>query len=147
MGVGEDDLLNCSVTVMLVLGDKIGFLRRDMDDSHANLLIAPGGSMETPDGVDMEGVKYYSVESCAVREVWEKTGIRVLLERLRYFCSMTLPTLRVTMSFYCEVSITQVARGLGYLEFYDYKGISQRGDFAPGMKQEALKLLEYLHLA
>lgn len=146
MGIGEDDLLNCSVTVMPILGNKIGFLRRDIDDSHASLLLAPGGSMETPDGEDIEGVKYYSTEATAVREMWEKTGIRISRDKLKYFCSMTLPTLRVTISFYCEISNTQIGRSLGYLEFYNKEEITKRNDFGPGMKQEALKLLEFLDM-
>ena len=144
MGLGEPDLLKCSVTVMPVLGKRIGLLRRDLDDSHAGLLLAPGGSLETPDGELIEGVRYYSVEYAAVREMWEKVGIRIPLSGLKYFCSMSLPTLRVIFSFYCRVNLTQVARSLGYLEFFDYAEILTREDFAPGMKQEALKLLELL---
>ncbi len=142
MGLGEPDLMKCSATVMPVLGKKIGFLRRDADDTYPGLLIAPGGSLETPDGELIDGVRYYSVEQAAVREMWEKAGIRVHPDRLVYFCSMTLPSLRVTISWYCKVSHTQVARSLGYLEFYDREEILNRSDFAPGMKYEALKLLE-----
>lgn len=146
MGLGEPDLLKCSVTVMPIIDRKIGFLRRDPDDSYAGLLIAPGGSLETPDGDLMEGVRYHSVERAAVRELWEKAGIRITMDKLRYFCSMSLPSLRVIFSFYCEVSSTQIGRSLGYLEFFSRKEIIKRDDFAPGMKQEALLLLEKLGL-
>lgn len=146
MGIGEDDLLRCSVTVMPILGKKVGFLRRDVDDSYAGQLLAPGGSLETPDGIMVDGVKYHSVEAAAAREMWEKTGIRVPREALKYFCSMSLPTDRVTISLYCRVSYSQVARGYGFLEFYDRSGIARRDDFAPGMKQEALQLIRLLGL-
>ena len=146
MGIGEDDLLNCSVTIMPILNKTIGFLRRDQEDSYPNLLLAPGGSIETPDGIDVDGVKYYSVEEAAVRELWEKTGIKVPTDKLIYFCSLSLPTPRVTLSFYCEITYSQVIKSLNYLEFYGYSEIVQREDFAPGMKYEALKLLERLNL-
>lgn len=145
MGIGEDDRLRCSVTVMPVTGGKVGFLRRDPDDSYAGLLIAPGGSLETPDGILIEGLRYYSVEEAAIREMWEKTGMKIGRSRLKYFCSMTLPSDRVTFSFYCFVSQTQIARSLGYLEFFPREEIEKRDDFAPGMKQEALLLLEVLN--
>lgn len=144
MGIGEDDVLNCSVTVLPIIGKRIGFLRRDPNDSHADLLLAPGGSMETPDGVLIEGLRYHSVEETAVREMWEKTGIRIKRDNLKYFCSMTLPTDRVTLSFYCTVTLTQIARSLGFLEFFTKEEIMERDDFAPGMKQEALMLIERL---
>jgi len=144
MGIGEDDLLRCSVTVMPVIDGKIGFLRRDPDDSYAGLLLAPGGSLETPDGIPVEGLRYYSVEVAAVREMWEKTGIRIKRDDLTYFCSLTLPSLRITFSFFCPVNRTQIARSLGYLEFFSGEEITKRSDFAPGMKQEALLLLEQL---
>lgn len=140
----EEENLKCSVTVMLMCDERIGFLRRDKDDSFGGLLTAPGGGLIASNGDLMDGVMYYSVESAAIREVWEKTGIRITRDSLRFFCSLTLPGGAVVISLYCDVSQTQVARSYGYLEFYNWVQIMSRDDFAPGMKQESLLLLEYL---
>jgi len=144
MGTREDDLIKSSATVMPVHQNRIGFLRRDMDDSYPGVLLAPGGSLETVDGEDVEGVRYHSAEAAACRELREKCGIQVNPSGLRYLCSMTLPIRRLVISFYCNISYTQIARSLGYLEFYGVGEVFERDDFAPGMKEEALRLFELL---
>jgi len=134
----------CSVTVMPVLYNRIGFLRRDLDDSFAGLLIAPGGTVETTDGETIDGVLYHSVEVGAIREMWEKTGIRVSRRQLHYFCSLTLPDGRVVVSMYAELNVAQITGGYGYLEFFTIEDIQGRSDFAPGMKEEAMLLADKL---
>lgn len=146
MGIGEDDLLMSSVTVMPVLNGMIGFLRRDPEDTYAGLLVAPGGSIETPDGIIIDGVRYYAAEYAAVREMREKCGMTIHVSSLRYFCSLALPGHRTTkhrlvVSFYTNITVAQVGRSFGWLEFLDIEGIRSRNDFVPGMKQEALQLL------
>jgi len=135
---------NCSVTIMPIMGKRIGFLRRDLDNSYADLLIAPGGTIETQDGELIDGVLYHSVELGAIREMWEKTGIKISKDKLNYFCSLTTSNDRVVISLFCEVNSTQIARSYGYLEFLTKDEIMSRDDFAPGMKEEALILLQHL---
>jgi 8-oxo-dGTP pyrophosphatase MutT (NUDIX family) len=131
--------INCSVTVMLVSGGRIGFIKRQKEDTYGGMLVAPGGKVEESDGEMIEGVRYFSVEDCAIREVLEETGIRLSREDLKYFCSLTLPNGRAVISLYAE--LRGPADGIILL---DRKGISDRSDFAPGMKSEALLLAEKL---
>jgi len=135
---------NCSVTVMPIYNNKIGLLRRDNDDSFPNLLTAPGGTVEVQDGEPIDGVLYYSIESGAIREMWEKVGIKVNKAQLHYFCSLTLPNGRVVISLYCLLNLRQVAYNYGYLEYFTLEELKSRHDFAPGMKYESIALMEYL---
>ncbi len=136
--------IRCSVTVMPVYMDKIGFIKRDYDDSYHNTLVAPGGGVEVDDGDLVEGVRYNSVEKAGTREMREKTGIKVSKHQLRYFCSLTLPNGTMVISLYCVLNTTQVARSYNFLEFLRYDDILARTDFAPGMKDESLALLKEL---
>jgi 8-oxo-dGTP pyrophosphatase MutT (NUDIX family) len=131
--------INCSVTVMLVSGNQIGFIKRQKEDTYGDLLVAPGGKVEESDGEIIEGVRYFSVEDCAIREVLEETGIRLAREDLKYFCSLTLPNGRIVISLYA--ALREHAKEIILL---DKQEISDRADFAPGMKSEALLLVEKL---
>lgn len=133
--------INCSVTVMLVHKDRIGFIKRHKDDTYGDMLVAPGGKVEESDGETIEGVKYFSVEDCGIRELVEETEIKVERSALSYFCSLTLPNGRIVISLYA--SLQEPASSLVFLT---KKEISERSDFAPGMKSEALLLAERLGL-
>jgi len=133
--------INCSVTVMPVdmSGDdlKIGFIRRDQTDTLPGRLVAPGGKVEPTDGEMIEGVPYFSVEHAAVRELKEETGMQVDRSSLFYFCSLTLPNGRVVISMWLEVNLAPHT-----LTWLTKKEIEERDDFAPGMKEEALMLMD-----
>lgn len=134
--------INCSVTVMLVHEGKIGFIRREKGDTYGDMLVAPGGMVEESDGEPMEGVNYYSVESCAIREIMEETGIAVERSDLRYFCSLTLPgSGRVVISLYATIKGTTDS-----VVMLSKDEIASGNGFAPGMKSEALLLAEQLKL-
>jgi len=136
-------LINCSVTVMPILENRVGFIKRRKDDSYAELYLAPGGKVEESDGKLIEGVMYYSVEQAAIRELREETGLELKREDLDFFCSLTLPNGRVVISFYAFCK----DHGDGRLTFMDRDYITRLQDqFAPGMAQEALMLLQYLAL-
>lgn len=144
---------NCSVTVMPVyLQDStpfIGFIRRTEGDTFSKLLVAPGGRVELTDGAQIEGVLYHSIEHAAVRELKEETRFDVDLSRLKYFCSLTLPKNgRVVISMYCILSYQEVYehRSSPPIVWLDEAGIHIRDDFAPGMRTEALLLLEKLEV-
>ncbi|MGA3020496.1 MAG: hypothetical protein ABSD68_00925 [Candidatus Micrarchaeales archaeon] len=145
--VGNGEEIRCSVTVMPVTFMngvyKIGFIRRSQKDTYANMLVAAGGKLEKKDGILIEGVKYFSIESCATRELFEECSMRVLKSKLRYFCSLTLPNGRVVISLYCLLGTKQDSKSIIYLSKNE---IIKRRDFAPGMKQEALLLLKKLNL-
>lgn len=132
---------NCSVTVMLVRNNKIGFIRRELSDTFSNLLVACGGKVESEDGELVEGVKYYSVEEAALREVEEEIGIRLDKNDLKFFCSLVLPNGRVVISFYTILSPSVVSDKVLFLS---PKEILERTDFAPGMKTESLLLVDKL---
>jgi len=131
--------INCSVTVMPVCEPtgEIGFVRRGNQDTLGGLLVAPGGKVEPLDGQDIDGVMYWSVELAAKRELLEEAGIDCYPEDLTYFCSLTLPSGRVVVSLYLMLQEKQ-----GTLEWPSREQIEGRGDFAPGMKEEALLLLD-----
>lgn len=135
-------MINCAVTVMPVYDGEeeisIGFLRRPItDDSYAGRLVAPGGKVEECDGEVLDGVPYYSVEYAATRELMEEANLKVDPHALFYFCSLTLPNGRVVISLYYIAEDKSPT-----LEWLNKQQIEACGDFAPGMKQEALLLLE-----
>lgn len=136
--------INCSVTVLPVHNGKVGFIRRKHTDTFGGLLVAPGGKIEPTDGELLDGVPYWSVENCAIREMMEETGVTLRKPQLSYFCSLTLPNGRVVISFYSILTNKQ-ANQASKLEFISKEQIEQRIDFAPGMKQEALLLLQTLN--
>lgn len=131
--------INCSVTVMPVCEPtgEIGFVRRDKQDTLGGLLVAPGGRVELTDGQNMDGVMYWSIELAAKRELLEEAGIDCHPDDLMYFCSLTLPNGRVVISLYLMLE-----EKAGKLEWFTKEQIEARVDFAPGMKQEALLLLD-----
>lgn len=133
--------INCSVTVMPICGERIGFIRRHKDDTYGDMLVAPGGKVKETDGEQVEGVNYYSVEKCAVRELEEETGIKLDHKELRYFCSLTLPNGRIVISLYAPVKTATDT-----MVFLTRDEIVARNDFAPGMKSEALLLADRLQL-
>jgi 8-oxo-dGTP pyrophosphatase MutT (NUDIX family) len=135
--------INCSVTVMPVINDKIGFLKRRKGDSYPELLVAPGGKIEPTDGMLVEGVPYWSVEAAGVRELREETDIIVLPNKLEYFCSLTLPNGRVVISLYAIIPETTYNYP-DTLVWLTREEIKEREDFAPGMKTEALLLFTLL---
>lgn len=132
---------NCSVTVMPVHSGSIGFLRREEGDSYEAKLVAPGGKVELTDGELIDGVPYFSVEAAAVREMIEETSIHLSRGELWYFCSLTLPSGRVIISLYAELTDEQ-RKSAQNLLFLNKDEIEQRDDFAPGMKQEAVLLYD-----
>jgi 8-oxo-dGTP pyrophosphatase MutT (NUDIX family) len=143
--VGDGKEIRCSVTVMPVISVdgryKIGFIRRSKGDTYAKMLVAAGGKLESKDGVLIEGVKYFSVEGCAIRELLEECRLRIPRHKLKYFCSLTLPNGRVVISMYCLSDAKPHSRSIIYLSESEIK---KRRDFAPGMKQESLLLLKKL---
>lgn len=139
-------MINCSVTVMPVWYDEdkgpvIGFIRRSVDDeSFAGKLVAPGGKIEDTDGELIDNVPYFSAEAAGVRELLEESGIHAVRIDLEYFCSLTLPhNGRIVVSFYCWAQEKS-----DILEWLSKSDILSCEDFAPGMKEEALLLLEEL---
>jgi len=133
----------CAVTVTLVKEDKIGFIRRAMDDTYPGLLTPPGGKVEMQDGTFCyDDIPYYSLEGAAVREVIEEAGIVIDPNRLKYFCSLTLPNGRVIVSFYYLIDGTELTRSdfesnIVWLSFFDL----DKGLLVPGMVDE-MKLLK-----
>lgn len=143
MEVEQKKEINCSVTVMPILAGKIGFIRRKKGDSYAELLTAPGGKVEPTDGVLIEGVPYWPVEDAAIRELKEETGIKIVRNQLKYFCSLTLPNGKVVISMYTilRANKTESMHDIVFLSPYE---IEHCIDFAPGMRTEAKILIDSL---
>ena len=133
-------MINSSVTIMMVNKNHIGFIRREKGDTFSNLLVAPGGRVEEFDGDVIDGVRYNSIECAGIREVKEETDIPLNIKDLHYFCSLTLPNGRVVISLYVFMDKKDQKK----ITFLNKDEINSRNDFAPGMKQEALELLEFL---
>lgn len=124
---------------MPVYNDKIGFIRREQGDTFGGLLVAPGGKVEHVDNEIIDNTPYFITEYCAVRELKEETNIEVDIKDLKYLCSLRLPhNNRVVISYYVYIATIPETK----LEFYNEEEIKTRGDFAPGMKEEALLLLK-----
>jgi ADP-ribose pyrophosphatase YjhB (NUDIX family) len=123
---------------------RIGFIKRDKDDSFGNKLVAPGGRVELIDGCVIDGVTYFSVECCASRELLEETGISIKSDEMVYFCSLTLPkTETVVISLYCIIHEQICSDEVMYLTEDEIK-LTPKDNFAPGMKDESLLLLNKL---
>ena len=138
--------IRCSVTVMPVVATgrscKIGFIRRPPNDSYLpGTLVAPGGKLERRDGTPVHEVMYFSVEDCAVRELYEECKLKISKKQLKYFLGLTLPNCKVVLSFYCMFEKEPKAKKLIYLTESETK---KRKDFAPGMEFEALMLFKKL---
>ena len=138
-------MINCSVTVMPILNDQaIGFIRRAPTDSFPNKLVAPGGVIEFDDGELIDKVRYWAAEYAAIRELKEETNIEAHVSNLMYFCSLVLPKLeRVVLSYYCMIESEDVPEGskIEFLTFNEIKNMTD-DEFAPGMRKEALLLIE-----
>lgn len=109
----ELENVKVSATVIVISKDnKALIVQRPPDKAFPNLWTVAGGKIQTTDGIPhSEGFRYYSVESCARRELFEETGIWVEQfvgsEILHYFCSiMTIwgDTRRVILSFYVHLN-------------------------------------------
>lgn len=136
--------INCSVTVMPVYEGKIGFIKRSKGDSYPELLVAPGGKVEETDGELIDGVMYYSVEHAGMRELAEETGIVLeAASELLFFCTLTLPNGRVVISYWAELETEPKDNGtVVWIAPYEIEAMND-ALFAPGMKQEALKLVQF----
>ena len=146
--MSKENEIRCSVTVMPVVKTgrsyKIGFIRRPPNDSYLpGTLVAPGGKLEKRDGALVHDVMYFSVEACAIRELYEECKLKVSKNQLRYFCGLTLPNGKVVLSFYCIFDSEPKAKKLIYLTEAETR---KRKDFALGMEFEALKLFKKLKL-
>lgn len=151
--------INVSVTVLPVLmlnpgpnqtDTLVGFLRRGLDESFPDKLVAPGGKVEPEDGDPIiDGVPYSVLEATAKRELLEETGLELDAHRwrtgsLRYLTSLRLPKYnRIVVCFYARVYKGQEGYN-GKLEFYTLEEIRKRHDFAPGTKAEAFMLFDAL---
>jgi 8-oxo-dGTP pyrophosphatase MutT (NUDIX family) len=145
-----ENKINCSVTVMLIYKDKIGFIKREKSDSFGDKLIAPGGKIEMSDSsLIIDETPYFSVEAAAKREIEEETGLLLGINgtnRLKYFCSLTLPfNGRIIISMYCVISKKEYNQ-LNNVVFLSEETIldTDNNEFAPGMKTEALYLFNKL---
>jgi 8-oxo-dGTP pyrophosphatase MutT (NUDIX family) len=133
--------IRCSVTVMPISKDgKIGFIRRDKNDSLGGLLVAAGGKVERTDGTLIDGIPYFSVEAAAVREFFEETGLTINLKDLHYFASLTLPDGKIVVSMYVNIGDMHSDK-LIFLTRDDIN--ANPNDFVAGMRQEALMLYDY----
>ncbi len=152
-GIPDAVTINVSVTVLPVLmlnpgpnqtDTLVGFLRRGLDESFPDKLVAPGGKVEKEDGDPIiDGVPYSVLEATAKRELLEETGLK-LDGGLHYLTSLRLPKYnRIVVSFYARVYKGQEGYN-GALEFYTLEEIRKRRDFAPGMKAEAFMLFDAL---
>lgn len=142
----EDDMekinpINCSVTVMPIFGNKIGFIRRAPTDTFPNTLVAPGGRIEETDGTNVDGVMYFAAEDAAIRELKEETGIEVRREDLYYFCSLVLSNNRLVISLWADVADIDPADHPN-VTFLTNDEIRFHKDFAPGMQFEAIQLID-----
>lgn len=142
----SENKVNCSVTIMpIIFNRRIGFIRRDKKDTFGGLLVAPGGKVEITDGALIGKVPYFSVEYAAVRELKEETGIQIHPNQLEFLCSLTLPDNgRVVISLFARLSparLEMIGKDVPII-FLDGDEIRARDDFAPGMKEEALWLLD-----
>jgi len=104
----ELENIKVSATIIVISRDrKALILQRPPDKAFPNLWTVAGGKMQTTDGIPhSEGFRYYSVEGCARRELFEETGIGtdlVYMDKMKYLCSITTiwgDTKRVILSFY-----------------------------------------------
>ena len=78
----DEKEIRCSVTVMPVVASggkyRIGFIRRSKNDTFPEMLVAPGGKIEKKDGKSIHGVKYFSIEECAARELIRRVRFSIL---------------------------------------------------------------------
>lgn len=97
--------IKVSATIIVISKDnKALIVQRPPDKAFPNLWTVAGGKLQDTDGCPKsEGFRYYSVEGCAIRELYEETGITVDVEQLKYLCSITTiwgDTRRVILSYY-----------------------------------------------
>jgi ADP-ribose pyrophosphatase YjhB (NUDIX family) len=87
------DLTNVKVsaTVIVISKDrKALILQRKSDESYANLWTVAGGGLQDTDGEYHHGdLRYFSVEECVKRELFEETRIHIWYMSIHYFCSVT----------------------------------------------------------
>jgi 8-oxo-dGTP pyrophosphatase MutT (NUDIX family) len=97
-----------SATIIVISRDnKALIVQRPPDKTYPNLWTVAGGKVQEEDGnIRGEGLRYYSVENCARRELFEETGIGtdlVWMDKMKYLCSITAmwgDTKRIIVSFY-----------------------------------------------
>lgn len=129
-------------TVMPVLLDplRIGFIIHDKVPK----LVAVGGRIELDDGVLIEGLRYFSAEYCAKREMFEETGIVISVKNLHYFCSLTLPESFKSLPTFSFYYIFDAKPESEDLVFLTEERIKTEPNFMDGMKTEALLLIKKL---
>jgi 8-oxo-dGTP pyrophosphatase MutT (NUDIX family) len=101
----EIENLKLSATIIVISKDnKALIVQRPADKAFPNLWTVAGGKLQDTDGIEQEkNFLYYSVELCAVRELFEETGISVDYKLLEYLCSITTiwsDLKRVIISYY-----------------------------------------------
>lgn len=101
----EIENLKLSATIIVISKDnKALIVQRPADKAFPNLWTVAGGKLQDTDGIEREkSFLYHSVELCAVRELFEETGISVDYKLLEYLCSITTiwsDLKRVIISYY-----------------------------------------------
>jgi len=139
--------LNFSSTITPVKVDpaRVGVIRRGPGEKWMpNKLCVPGGKTEEVDRIVIEGMPYYVGELGAVRELEEETGIKVSRHSLKFFCTLLIPDYnRPVISFYSIVREDTKSSEVLWLTNNEIL-LTPDKEFAPGMKNELLLLLEHL---
>lgn len=124
------DNIKVSATVIVISRDnKALIVQRPPDKAFPNLWTVAGGKLQDTDGYtlpDQKGFRYDSLESCARRELFEETGIKIVVEKLRYLTSITAiwgDTRRVIVSFYVCLGQNAEDIRIKLSECQDYKWI------------------------
>ncbi len=79
-----------SATIIVISKDnKALIIQRPPNKSFAGLWTVAGGKVSTDDGyVVNDSFRYFPAEDCAIRELYEETGISVRRADLEYLCSI-----------------------------------------------------------
>ncbi len=106
----EIENLKLSATIIVISKDnKALIVQRPPEKAFPNLWTVAGGKLQSDDGIERENnFRYHSVELCAVRELFEETGISIDYKMLEYLCSITTTwsdLKRVIISYYVVLPV------------------------------------------
>lgn len=88
--MGDLGQVRVSATVIVISKDKKALIiQRPPNKSFAGLWGVAGGKLGDDDGYAVtDNFHYFPAEDCAIRELYEETGISVKREDLNYLCSI-----------------------------------------------------------
>lgn len=120
-----------SATVIVISQDmKALIIQRPLNKSFSGLWGVTGGKLNNEDGhVVSDSFRYFPAEDCAIRELYEETGIHVIRESLNYLCSIiTLGEIkRLILSYYIVLdrNAVDVKIKIENSESQDYKWVTK----------------------